>query len=563
MLALGLGSASNYAPDDAAAILPLEPRQATGGGWRYLLSVGVGTPTQTLLLLLDTGSHQLLLRDAARGACGPGEPPSPPTCFNSSASTSIQERTDQENTFTYVVDVDVNLNGRYRTARDVVALGGTDAIDEAGSGAQSATRPWVALLEAASQGGIGPVERVEHFLADAAGVLGASHWPDGPWQSMLNIVSGGTDTFALDLNRGEASRLVLGGTYSAADIAWSQSQTAPDFQELLLYSPSVCGAELLGASSGWWLALIDSGSSCLGLPSNVFYGLFRWIDPSLRQCSFELHDGETSDEEAAGSGEGGASGGGASNNAYLSARRCYLPRGADAASLPTLSFRLSQTGPLLRLPLSELLLPTDADGTREFCVRSHTSSTVSGETRLIPILLGSQALHAFYADAAGRRARRPRPQAQCQHGAQRDARRAAARERLRGAADVHRPADVRRGEQRVRAAQLRRALLTQLRRGERHLRALDGLRGAGAGAARRLRGRGAHAAGVAGPAAALDHAGRRRRRRRLRTVTRRAAAAAVGGAAPTAVERARHRTSRTRLTRVCEPRECTGGRFRV
>jgi len=397
MLALGLGSASNYAPDDAAAILPLEPRQATGGGWRYLLSVGVGTPTQTLLLLLDTGSHQLLLRDAARGACGPGEPPSPPTCFNSSASTSIQERTDQENTFTYVVDVDVNLNGRYRTARDVVALGGTDAIDEAGSGAQSATRPWVALLEAASQGGIGPVERVEHFLADAAGVLGASHWPDGPWQSMLNIVSGGTDTFALDLNRGEASRLVLGGTYSAADIAWSQSQTAPDFQELLLYSPSVCGAELLGASSGWWLALIDSGSSCLGLPSNVFYGLFRWIDPSLRQCSFELHDGETSDEEAAGSGEGGASGGGASNNAYLSARRCYLPRGADAASLPTLSFRLSQTGPLLRLPLSELLLPTDADGTREFCVRSHTSSTVSGETRLIPILLGSQALHAFYA----------------------------------------------------------------------------------------------------------------------------------------------------------------------
>lgn len=389
MLALvGLGSASSYAPDDAAAILPLEPRQATGGGWRYLLSVEVGTPNQTLLLLLDTGSHQLLLRDAARGACGPGEPPSPPTCFNSTASTSIQERTDQENTFTYVVDVDVNLNGRYRTARDIVALGGIDPIDEAGSGAQSTTRPWVALLEAASQGGIGPVDRVEHFLADAAGVLGASHWPDGPWQSMLNIVSGGTDTFALDLNHGDESRLVLGGTYSAADISWSESQTAPDFQELLLYSPSVCGADLLGASSGWWLALIDSGSSCLGLPSNVFYGLFRWIDPSLRQCSFDLHDGETSEEA-----EGGASGG----TAYLSARRCYLPRGADPAALPSLSFRLSQTGALLHLPLSELLLPTDADGTREFCIRSHTSSTVSSETRLIPILLGSQALHAFYA----------------------------------------------------------------------------------------------------------------------------------------------------------------------
>ena len=77
-----------------------------------------------------------------------------------------------------------------------------------------------------------------HVLQAAApcnpGVLGASHWRNGPWQSLLRLLAGGTERFALDLNGGNASRLVLGGSYSAKDVAWSETQAAPDSHVLLL-----------------------------------------------------------------------------------------------------------------------------------------------------------------------------------------------------------------------------------------------------------------------------------------------------------------------------------------
>ena len=235
-------------PVDATAVLKLWPRRAAGNGWRYLVSVDVGTPSQQLFLLLDTGSHQLLLRDAFRGACQSTEPPAYGECFNSSASTTLEDQRDEEISFSYVVDVDVDLNGRYHTATDVVML--DVPTHEAGSGVPVRISAYVALLEAASRGGIGPVDRVQHFLADASGVLGASHWREGPWQSMLRLLSGDTDTFALDLNRGGESRLVLGGSYNASQVEWSETQAAPDFHELLLFAPNVCGADLLGAVSG-------------------------------------------------------------------------------------------------------------------------------------------------------------------------------------------------------------------------------------------------------------------------------------------------------------------------
>ena len=66
-----------------------------------------------------------------------------------------------------------------------------------------------------------------------------------------------------------------------------------------------------------------------------------------------------------------------------------------------ISFRVSQAGRLLTLPLEELLLPQQADGRREFCIRSQARSSavrdpkVDQPSREVPILLGSQALHGF------------------------------------------------------------------------------------------------------------------------------------------------------------------------
>ena len=87
-----------------------------------------------------------------------------------------------------------------------------------------------------------------------------------------------------------------------------------------------------------WLALVDSGSSCLSLPADLFYGLFRWISPSLRECSFDLEGGDYADADADADADANASSTG------ITGRRCHLPRGADAAMLPALSFRVSQAG---------------------------------------------------------------------------------------------------------------------------------------------------------------------------------------------------------------------------
>ena len=55
--------------------LPLTPRPTPDGGWRYLLPLAIGTPEQNIPVMMDTGSHHLLVRDSAQGACAAGEPP--------------------------------------------------------------------------------------------------------------------------------------------------------------------------------------------------------------------------------------------------------------------------------------------------------------------------------------------------------------------------------------------------------------------------------------------------------------------------------------------------------
>ena len=162
-LALPLAAAAEEAaseyealyPADKTAVVKLWPRNQ-GYGWRYLVQVDVGTPPQALFLLLDTGSHQLLLRDAARGACSPSEPPTFGRCFNSSASTSITDNNEDVTVFDYVVDVDVDLNGRYRTAHDRVVLDGAEApeysvhyeFEDSSASSRAYISAYVALLEA-------------------------------------------------------------------------------------------------------------------------------------------------------------------------------------------------------------------------------------------------------------------------------------------------------------------------------------------------------------------------------------------------------------------------------
>jgi len=139
----------------------------------------------------------------------------------------------------------------------------------------------------------------------------------------------------------------------------------------------VCGASLLGGLSNHWVAIVDSGSSCLSLPDDIFDGLWGWVPAN---CSLDT----------------------SKSLGRSSFVRCYLQAGTEPSSLPVLSFRLEQHGRTLQLPLEDLLLPPDAHGAREFCIRSthrtaHEAACPGACPSDLPILFGAMALQRFFA----------------------------------------------------------------------------------------------------------------------------------------------------------------------
>ena len=195
-------SASMGARPGSGSLISLTPLRAAGGGFRYALLLAVGTPEQRLTLVFDTGSHLLLLRDVASGACTPSEPYVGGPCFNSTRSTSLWSSPSERSvplSFSYIVDVNMQLHGTYVAASDLCRLG-----ESFNSTELQRTRVDAALLPAASRGGLVPPESLPFFMADAAGVVGASPTAlaaqAGAWQQ---LIAGYDRTFALDLNRDE------------------------------------------------------------------------------------------------------------------------------------------------------------------------------------------------------------------------------------------------------------------------------------------------------------------------------------------------------------------------
>mmetsp|Transcript_40927 Transcript_40927/g.99197 ORF Transcript_40927/g.99197 Transcript_40927/m.99197 type:complete len:504 (+) Transcript_40927:48-1559(+) len=366
-----------YPPD--ALQLPLLRRSTPTGAPRYLVGVTVGEPGQTLSVLLDTGSHLLLVRDARRGACAPGaDVPSDGNCFNSSTSASLVSNiSDPTGTLPIFVDVDTEVTLRYTSAADLFSFAGLHA-------AINATLGNIGLLSNSSD------TDTAYFWADADGVLGASHSSLSTNPIELLLQPHGL-MFALDLSpRGaNGGTLLLGGTYALPTTAeeaastplpgveWSEVQDRPRYQQLELFEPAVCGASLLGKTSSHWSAIVDTGSSCLSLPDDVFDAMWGWVPANC-----------TSDSPP--------------SPGTTTIRRCYLLPSMDATKLPVLSFRLEQHGRTLQLPLEELLLPPDQNGAREFCVRSthRTAADASCPEACpssSPILIGTMALQRFFA----------------------------------------------------------------------------------------------------------------------------------------------------------------------
>ena len=380
----------------SAAVVPLLASQTPDGAYRYLVDLDVGAPSQRIAVMLDTGSHYLMLRDSSQGACHPGHHsqachlghsvPQHRLCFNASASATFRDDEPKSESVEFSID-GLAIEATFDRAFDQMMLSGVDSTcgdagQSSGPESSAASGTPLSLIGSTSSGGIGPVCRLPYFWADAAGVLGVSprRRVDSPqwWESYITCFG---YKFSLDLNGGTGapSRLGLGvanRSWGVGAVQWASKQYELSFHRLELFDLSICGATLHGAVSNHWPALVDTGASCLALPAELHDALFAWV--GVVNCT---DSAPTDRYDAPLQGVG---------------RRCWLPAGISPSTLPLLSFRLSQHAPQLQLPLEELLLSPLEDGSRELCVRVRASSSNHVPFQL-PIIIGTKWLNHFVA----------------------------------------------------------------------------------------------------------------------------------------------------------------------
>jgi hypothetical protein len=137
-----------------------------------------------------------------------------------------------------------------------------------------------------------------------------------------------SQTFGLDFRNpsssiasiaSQTSSIQLGGISSSfsSSISWlSQPIQYPVYHEFFIEDLSFCGIDLFGNYSNNWLVMVDSGSSCLTLPSEMYNAFSTWY----------------------------------SNTTAVS----------NTNQLPALSFKLLGSSNSLFIPLSELIVASNA-----------------------------------------------------------------------------------------------------------------------------------------------------------------------------------------------------------
>jgi len=139
----------------------------------------------------------------------------------------------------------------------------------------------------------------------------------------------------------------------------SRAASTIGYHVLTLFDMTICGAQLFQSSfsdAESYDAIVDTGSSCLGLPAEFFDMFMSWIPVECVAAQFPS-DPDTS-------------------------QVCYLTSAYKSTSLPTISFRLSEDGDYLYVPLENLLLPVVPPETRKrLCVhRGLSLSIYSGQS---------------------------------------------------------------------------------------------------------------------------------------------------------------------------------------
>jgi len=174
--------------------------------------------------------------------------------------------------------------------------------------------------------------------------------------------------FSLDLNDPkEDSWMHLGAPAGGwGDLQWSETQPIAilssssynlryAFHSLEIFHLQLCGVDLFDNISSHWTAMVDTGAACLSLPQELFDMVVSWT-PALN-CGPELVPRFDFTDCA--------------NSACTESKNltiCYLREGMKEEDLPVLSFRMSEDGPLLFLPLASLMINDRPSGKPRVCL---------------------------------------------------------------------------------------------------------------------------------------------------------------------------------------------------
>lgn len=146
-----------------------------------------------------------------------------------------------------------------------------------------------------------------------------------------------SNVFALDMtSTNTGNKVDIGGIDAAyaSELLWAEQNSIDDygFHRAIVYHMTVCDVPIFAKRTSQWAAIIDTGSSCLGLPTEFFDVVATWSDLT---CT-TLNNGRNEKEQI-----------------------CYI-EAAFTGTLPTIAFYLEEgdSDPLY-IPLSSLLLDAE------------------------------------------------------------------------------------------------------------------------------------------------------------------------------------------------------------
>lgn len=332
----------NFIPHPYAKSHRSVPLSYTSQSLHFAISLKVGSDPQIVPLILDTGSSELFL--FTKSQCN-----SNTSCFDPSISSTLDPM-GNSNFAEFSMEIDGSI---------VFAAGSivSDLIESSEWKRQS-------YFGLAKERLIGSSD-FQNF-DDVAGVFGVSMNGNAYFSCINNrnsvctvfdqLFLGSTpQIFAIDPSR---MKMDIRGVVHENLIA-AEATNAYDLFRAQLFDFSLCGISLFGGITSIWPAIIDTGSSCLSLPSEFFKSLLAHVPI---ECTGNV---------------------------------CIVPN-EWIGRLPSLSFRLSKGGKRLFIPLDSLVIPDRSDG--RICIVESTGILAPDHYALFTksIVFGTLVLSTLY-----------------------------------------------------------------------------------------------------------------------------------------------------------------------